>query len=350
MSNASKRIYDMETQLLKQVLSLIMKGTKDDIDVAKWKLEKLREMGKLEKLTSDIIKKDINEAVKIAKQEIEEQGKEAVNIIDNDVKSILSKELPPKATPQLKTIWNNYEVATSKEMYRLGAKLLKNCDDMYIDIVEDSTRLVISGGQTLRDAIRETSTKWINEGFKQNKDAKDRQWTPEGYTQMVVRSGIRQTVTDTQFQRMSELEIDLVEISSHMGARPNCEPYQGRIYSLSGNDPDYPSFSETSYGEIDGLFGINCGHRMYPYIKGTTKTYDIFPKKENDKSYENSQKQRYLERQIRQQKREIECKKITGKDYSNNEKNILNYGSKIEELGRTRRFDREEIYTKEGVK
>src|SRR5690606_668684 len=98
---------------------------------------------------------------------------------------------------------------------------------------------------------------------------------------------------------------DLVEVSAHDGARPLCEPYQGRIFSLSGNHPDYPALADTSMGDPAGLFGVNCGHVKYPYIEGISRQrYKPRDPEVNDRQYENSQKQRYLERQIRYAKRE----------------------------------------------
>ncbi len=63
--------------------------------------------------------------------------------------------------------------------------------------------------------------------------------------------------------------------------------------------------SETSYGEPDGLFGINCGHQQYPFMPGLSlKTYYPYDEAENAERYEETQRQRALERKIRTDKRE----------------------------------------------
>ena len=140
--------------------------------------------------------------------------------------------------------------------------------------------------------------------------------------------------------------LDLVEVDSHAGARPGCEPYQGKVYSLSGNTEGYDKLSETSYGDLDGLFGINCGHNMYPYQPGTERTYKPYPKSENEETYKNSQRQRYLERQIRAAKRQREV--ATGEEdkrkaqalLANRQKAMRNF---IDDTGRTRLREREQI-------
>ena len=73
--------------------------------------------------------------------------------------------------------------------------------------------------------------------------------------------------------------------------------YQGRIFSrngtagtttdLEGNRISYISLSQTSYGEPDGLFGINCGHQQYPFIPGVSiKAYYPYPEEQNAERYQ----------------------------------------------------------------
>lgn len=334
IEKATDVIFNMETKLLKAIVNLLEAGTKKDIDLAQWKLKKLKEMTGFKKLSYKIIKQDVNEAYKIANDVIMSRSLDAASIIDNS----LAGNLPLNSDPRLKAIWSTYENKTRDEFQRLGALLLRKANDVYIDIIEQSTAEVLAGQTTLRDAIRQTSKKWLKNGFTPAKDALGRQWTTEGYSQMVIRSGVRNSVTDIQIERLNQYDHDLIEIDSHVGARPLCALYQGKVFSLNGKTEGYEKLSNTSYGEAAGLFGINCGHRMYPFIEGEKKTYNKIDKQVNKEVYEESQKQRYYERQIRAEKRDSE---VYG---NNNDKKIDYYGNKIDELGRTRRSDREEIY------
>src|SRR5574344_1273551 len=111
---------------------------------------------------------------------------------------------------------------------------------------------------------------------------------------------MRNATTESQIERMDELDEDLIEVSSHAGARPLCAPYQGHVYSRTGKSTQYPSLDSTSYGEPAGLFGINCGHVMYPYFPGTKQTYKpTDDESQNVEDYKESQKQRQIERSIR---------------------------------------------------
>jgi len=104
---------------------------------------------------------------------------------------------------------------------------------------------------------------------------------------------------------------ELVETTSHAGARPTHAEWQGKVFCIKGHHKSYGDFyRETGYGEGDGLCGWNCYHSFFPYFEGLSlKTFVRDPSmeylgKENDQMYEEQQKQRYYERQIRAAKKE----------------------------------------------
>ena len=104
--------------------------------------------------------------------------------------------------------------------------------------------------------------------------------------------------------------------------------WQGKIYSRSGNDPNYPDFKKsTGYGTGTGLCGWNCRHTFGPYIEGSPPVWSEEQLAELDKpkyeyggrkltEYEASQQQRYNERQIRRWKREYVAMETAGLDTS----------------------------------
>ena len=106
--------------------------------------------------------------------------------------------------------------------------------------------------------------------------------------------------------RADDYGLDLVEVDSHSGARPKCARDQGKIFDRSNKSKKYPHWNTSSYGEPDGLLGINCGHHIFPYMEGVSiRRY--FPTEDmdaNDKLYKETQVQRAFERDVRKQKRE----------------------------------------------
>lgn len=104
---------------------------------------------------------------------------------------------------------------------------------------------------------------------------------------------------------MNEFDVDLVIVSSHLGARPEHQVWQGKIYSRSGNGK-YPDFMKsTGYGTVTGLCGANCRHHFSPWFEGMGNPFEQYDTEENLKRYELEQQQRTLERRIRGTKRQV---------------------------------------------
>lgn len=133
-------------------------------------------------------------------------------------------------------------------------------------------------------------------------------------------SAIRRDLTTTINQACAKLTIDtcgelgteLVETSWHVGARPEHELWQGRIFSLNPKDTRYPYFyapqeaGGCGYGDMLGICGINCYHSFNPYFEGSPhSTQENKPTaEENAKAYKEQQTQRAYERSLRSLKRE----------------------------------------------
>ena len=139
----------------------------------------------------------------------------------------------------------------------------------------------------------------------------------ESAVRMNIVTGVSQTCGQLQELRANEVGWDLMEITAHSGARPNHAKWQGKIVSLSGKK-GYLSKDDIGYGEATGFKGINCKHDWYPYYKGSTKTYtqEQLNKWKNEKvtynskeysKYEATQIQRRMERQIRQDKKDLKA-------------------------------------------
>ena len=139
----------------------------------------------------------------------------------------------------------------------------------------------------------------------------------ESAVRMNIITGVNQTCGKLQELRANELGWDLMELTAHSGARPSHAEWQGKIVSRSSKK-GYLSLDDIGYGEATGFKGINCRHDWYPYYKGSTKTYtqEQLNKWKNEKvtynskeysKYEATQIQRRMERQIRQDKKDLKA-------------------------------------------
>lgn len=139
----------------------------------------------------------------------------------------------------------------------------------------------------------------------------------ESAVRMNIITGVNQTCGKLQELRADELGWDLMELTAHSGARPSHASWQGKIVSRSGQR-GYLSLDDIGYGTATGFKGVNCRHDWYPYFEGSTRTYTNKQLKDwqNEKVtyngqqisvYDATQKQRYFERQIRQDKKNLKA-------------------------------------------
>jgi hypothetical protein len=352
MQTANDLLYDVETSIMENIVTFLSRGS---VASANWQIDRLQAYGALNtenrkaiaKITNQIgtlTNKEVAEAMKSALAEIEPQflkaQKAGVTLLD---------ALPPNASPALRDLLSVYQGRAVRDMNYTMQTLLNNAGSVYVQSVNKASLLLLSGSIAPDEAIAQTVRAWSKSGIPSIVDKAGRQWSTEAYAQMVMRSTVRNVITETQFTRCDEYGTDLIEISSHVDAREGCAPYQGRVFSRNGKTKGYPLLASTSYGDPAGIFGVNCRHQAYGYFPGiSTQTYEEKPF--DKEAYDNSQTQRRYERDIRQSKRELAVMEKSGNEQAiakakdtlkNRQANMRGF---LDESGRTRRYSREQIY------
>lgn len=137
-----------------------------------------------------------------------------------------------------------------------------------------------------------------------------------------LRSLIAQGAAQLTMQRLEEMGVEFVEVSSHLGARPSHCEWHGRCYHIGGaievDGVRYEDFEfGTGYRGVSGpytklgdqLLGVNCRHSFAPWMPGMPRAYSPDPKSptglDNDEIYKLTQGQRARERRIREAKRDL---------------------------------------------
>lgn len=179
-------------------------------------------------------------------------------------------------------------------------------------------------------------------------------------------TGVNQTAAELQIARMEEMGCDIVETTAHPGARPDHQVWQGKWFSYSGKNPNYPDFvSNTGYGTGPGLCGWNCRHSFFPVIEGlsnheysTKKLREYNNKKvtfdgQKMDLYEATQQQRYIERMIRKWKREESAFDSAGLDPSGARGKVREWQARqrdfVKQTGLRRDYFRERAGRQESV-
>ena len=280
---------------------------------AKWQLERAKQIGMLQKdvdqilakatgLSQDHIIKLMGETAHTALAADDAIYKLAGYAPVNISKSDTLKAILLRGTKNTLAEMRNFTRTTA----RISRKALeKALDRAYLQIMSGA----FTPEQAIKNAINDLAKQGITRIAYENEGKRPSSISLEAGIRLAVTTGINQTCGDLQIARANELGSDLVETSSHSGARPTHAEWQGQVFSLSGKHEKYPDFyKSTGYGTGDGLCGWNCYHNFFPYLEGVSSpSFERDPSrrlgKSNDQAYEEAQKQRYYERRIREAKK-----------------------------------------------
>jgi hypothetical protein len=201
---------------------------------------------------------------------------------------------------------------------RDNLKMPANVQRAYLEVVAQAVARVNSGMAGYEQATREAVLKLARRGVSVV-DYKSGAWAQADVAMrrhirtQAVQAGSRNTL-----ELLEETGHDLVQTSSHGGARESHAKWQGRVFSLSGKSKKYPPFyRETGYGSVDGLCGANCKHDFGIYVEGQPLRYERDPDggdEKREKRYQASQQQRAIEREVRTTRREAAALEAAGID------------------------------------
>lgn len=279
----------------------------------KWQIEVLQEAGYLlediQKELADKTKKQVKEI----QDAMEDAGVQALQWDDKIYQAAGLSPVPLLQSPSLMRIMQrNYE-ATSNTWKNMARTTANESQKLFIQKCDEAYNLVTSGAvsysQSVRDAISDISNNGIRIKYPTGYEM-----SIESATMMIVRTGISQAAAEVSLERMKEMDWDIILVSSHLGARVgdggknpgNHSWWQGKFYSRTGRDKRFPDFvSSTGYGSITGLSGVNCRH-SFGTGDGENNPFEQYDSEENRKAYEAQQRQRTLERRIRDTKRKVQ--------------------------------------------
>lgn len=335
----------------------------DDPDsILEWRLRALSKIGALTKDTIKIVSNTSGKSESYIYDLIKDDGLEVAKDINAELSDALKQNKP--ISPEVNSIVSSYAAQTFRDINNnvnqslLSTNYSKNgAVRAYQDIINQTVLEVQTGLKTPDRALKDNIYKWRDNGIKTNLvDKAGHNWSLEGYTRTVIRTTAARTYNDLRIQSMKDFDSVLATMSSHPASRPACAPIQGKIVNIVPResprcDPEYPSIYDYGYGKPSGCFGINCGHKLYPYIKGVSHNFQKqYDPKEAVKKQKIQQKQRYYERNIRRLKYDLDLARRQNDVASERKFNqaIRGYQSKLRDLVKandflTRQYDREQI-------
>ena len=306
----------LETDILQDMarrLARIGKVT----DATKWQAQMLAEAGGLKKNIRRILAKYDKAIIK----QIKDTFTEALEISAKNDNRIFNAATgrtvsAPNAQQMLSTIQKCHS-----DLSRLTLTTAATTETQFVQQANRVYMQTQSGAfdydTAMKDAADELSKRGITTVHYENGRPVTR--TIESAVRMNILTSINQTAANQTLNNAEELGVEKFEVTAHIGARPEHEAWQGKIFTKQ------QLYTVCELGSVTGLCGINCRHSFYPYFDGMAEHYtqDDIDEMASEKvkfngqemtRYEGEQKLRGIERNIRHYKRQALTEEAAGVD------------------------------------
>ena len=184
---------------------------------------------------------------------------------------------------------------------------------VYQDAVHAGASEVLGGKVTRLQAAQHVLDRLVSNGVSGFRDKAGRNWSLTSYVEMAVRTTAGQAAVAAHTSALASAGIDLVIVSDSPRECPTCRPWERKVLSLSGQvgavilpsatggKPVHVQVEATlDQATAAGLQHPNCTHSLSAYLPGATS---MAPARHDADGYDAKQRQRAMERRIREWKR-----------------------------------------------
>lgn len=240
-------------------------------------------------------------------------------------------------------------------------RILRTTMDAYRDVIARAAAAPVLGVQTRRQAAQSALDAFANRGVTGFVDRSGRAWDMRSYVEMAMRSAVGRAAVEAHSDRLGAAGVELVLVSQAPEECELCRPWERKILARTGapGKREVQVEHATEDGEMvtvkvagslpeartAGLMHPNCRHTVSAYLPGASK---IPPVQASRGTYEDTQKQRYLERQVRKWQRR-EKTALTEQEAKAARARARGYQARIRELvadtGLPRKGHRERLET-----
>lgn len=276
----------------------------------KWQIEVLQESGYLLEDIQKILAKSTGLMQKEIAEAMEDAGVQALKYDHSIYEAAGLSPAPLEQSPYLIRLMQRTYEATTGEWTNFTRTMADEVQRTFIRACDNAYTQVTSGALSYSQAYMEAVKGIVGDGVVVTYPS-GHQDTIETATLRCIRTGVSQATARITDARMEEMDWDIILVSSHLGARvtdrddfTNHFWWQGKFYSKSGKDPRFPPYSVCGMGNVQGIHGANCRHSHGPG-DGEFNPFEQYDSEKNQKAYDTQQRQKVMERRIRDSKRKV---------------------------------------------
>lgn len=204
---------------------------------------------------------------------------------ETSIQAEMARVQPKKLTKEQQKKLSADPVKAAKEMAKQSYRQIQVMRQLYVigrreaDLIRQKTLQSVAineaKGGGLVNARKDLISELMSNGLTAFVDRSGRRWTLGNYCEMAVRTTSRQS---TNFGELyDDPEHDLYIVVDRHSSCPICAKFEGRVFSRSGVNPNYPPLSD-AFGKIDpnGSGGIentylsihpNCRHTLAKWVE-----------------------------------------------------------------------------------
>jgi hypothetical protein len=313
----AERTRDLYAQAEERLLGIIARSLAADLDAPSWAERKLSAVQALRRASQAVVDElgkavtlDVHDAVAEAYNTGHRAAVAEIGALSDDARRMVD-DVTPNAQAVDRLAQETVTVLTDRHR-----SILRTIVDRFRAVVAEVTATPLLGTGTRRQATQDAMRRWADEGVTTFRDRSGRRWQLTSYAEMAVRTSVARAATEAHTRALTDAGIDLVTVSNAPRECPLCRPWEGQVLTLTG--PPGARTVEVEHatedgrmvrvrvaGSLDearraGLQHPNCRHSVSAYTPGISRTDRAEP---DPDGYEAGQRQREIERHIRQYKR-----------------------------------------------
>lgn len=327
-----RKFRSLENRIMEDVVRRIKK-TGQISSSADYQLNRYYILGNSTKDIEDIVKSavgdDYPETFKLYDEVVEKQYTRSRELYEQ----VNEEFIPYEQNEQLQQLVNGLIQQSNDELYNItrsmgfmvdmggGRKVFSPLSDYYNQYLDNAIVEITSGAFDYNTVIRRVVGQMTNSGLRTVDYASGYSSRCDVAARRAIMTGLSQLTDHISQTNAQKLHTDYFEIDWHAGARPSHRTWQGKVWSYR------ELVTVCGLGTVTGLQGANCYHEYYPFIPGISERQfsDKWLAEQNRKEdrqkvfkgkeytlYEATQRQRYLETNMRAQRQKVKLLQQAG--------------------------------------
>ena len=199
------------------------------------------------------------------------------------------------------------QTAIRRDMSDAKQAVLRMSDDVFRQTIYKAQTFYSAGAANLWQAVDMAGKDFLSRGLNCIEYSDGRRVNIASYAEMALRASSKKAYMVGEGRRSAEYDVTLCQVTQYSACSETCRPWQGRIYidDVYAGGQDDGEHTLLSWAIENGLFHPNCRHIKQPWYDGISEELQPIDGAEIGENYAAEQRQREIERYIRQYKRRM---------------------------------------------